>query len=214
MTPEFANVIDPVFMHVLKLLERIEQGQTPEPDFERQKLHSLLSELEAKMGSEEGALARRALVYWIDEVLIDASWPNASWWADHILEFELLGTNEGATLFFSDAERSRSSPHLRNALEVYYLCVVLGFRGIYRNQDAIATIAEHLDLPGSLDDWVRRTATSIGVRQRVRPDPPLEERGTAPPLSGVSKMFTASSVAAVLAAVLFVFAMLRMAWAT
>ncbi len=212
MTPEFSRVVDPVFLHVLKLLERIEQGQTPEPDFERQKLHSLLSDMEAKAGSDDGQLGRRALVYWIDEVLIDASWPHASWWADHILEFELLGTNEGATLFFSDAERARSSPNLRNALEVYYLCVVLGFRGIYRDENAIATIAEHLDLPVTLDDWVRRTATSLSVRKRVPPDPPLEERSTAPPLTGVSKMFTASSVAAILAAAVFVVLLLRMAW--
>jgi hypothetical protein len=65
MTPEFARVVDPVFLHVLKLLERIEQGQTPEPDFERQKLHSLLSDMEAKAGSDDGQLGRRALVYWI-----------------------------------------------------------------------------------------------------------------------------------------------------
>ena len=47
MTPDFAAAVDPVFMHVLDLLERIERGEDPSVDNERRRIELLISEAEA-----------------------------------------------------------------------------------------------------------------------------------------------------------------------
>ena len=41
MTPRFALAIDPIFLHVLDLLDRIEQGEQPAPEAERLRSFSM-----------------------------------------------------------------------------------------------------------------------------------------------------------------------------
>ena len=41
MTPQFALAVDPIFLHMLRLLDRISAGQTPSASDERVRINAL-----------------------------------------------------------------------------------------------------------------------------------------------------------------------------
>ncbi|MBB75456.1 MAG: hypothetical protein CMJ75_13195 [Planctomycetaceae bacterium] len=136
---------------VLSLLDRI-----GEPTSETMELAVLKQLVKARLGqfdvrgpfSQEFALAKRALVFWIDELLSNAPWEHAQQWRNDSLEFELYGTRDRATLFFRDAEIARGLTST-GALEVFGLCAALGFQGIYRSGDLQA------------DEWIGQVDPQI-----------------------------------------------------
>ncbi|MSU76677.1 MAG: hypothetical protein EXS16_01145 [Gemmataceae bacterium] len=70
---------------------------------------------------------RYALACWLDDIFIlDSIW-NEQWNAFK-MEYTLYKLNKRNTEFWEQAMRSQTRP-TRDALEVYYLCVMLGFRG-------------------------------------------------------------------------------------
>lgn len=185
MTPRFATAVDPVFLYVLDLLERIHAGGQPNPDEERAKILKALDDVEmAGIGaSREWELARYALVAWTDEVLIDSGGPLADRFRERPLEFELFHTSEREVAFFSRAKEARELAG-RDALEVFYLCAVLGFRGLYRKPDWAEKKAPVLGLPSNLETWMRHTAQVIRIGQdRGRLDDSAQEVLRAPPLA-------------------------------
>jgi hypothetical protein len=134
MNDRLANRVYPTIQYVLELLDRINGrrgGGMPNPEEERARLMQYVGQLDAGRPSADEELAKKALVYWIDEVFVNASWPHSEYWKTHTLEFQLFKTLDRAHLFYSDAKTAKSvSPP--DALETYYLCVALGFLGIYR----------------------------------------------------------------------------------
>src|SRR5262249_33617009 len=80
MTEAFTTLVSPVFRQVIQLLRRTGQGECPELEPERVKVVALLEEASRQARASahlaaDFALARHALVYWIDEVLNNAPWP-------------------------------------------------------------------------------------------------------------------------------------------
>lgn len=134
MNDRLANRVYPTIQYVLELLDRINGrrgGGMPNPEEERARLKQYVGQLDSGRPSADEELAKKALVYWIDEVFVNANWPHSEYWKNHTLEFELFRTLDRAHLFYSDAKTAKSiSPP--DALETYYLCVALGFLGIYR----------------------------------------------------------------------------------
>lgn len=184
MSPEFASAIDPLFLCVLDLLDRIGRGEDRQPAEERELVQNRLRGAEDQIGSKPGwELAKYALVSWIDDMLIEAPWDGRNWWENNSLEFAHFKTRDRATLFFVKATEAGELSR-RDALEVFYICVVLGFRGLYALPDA-AVLAEHRDLPIDVEDWARRTSRSIELGQG-RPTFHASTRigDGAPPLSG------------------------------
>lgn len=200
MTPKFAKAVDPVFIRVLGLLERIARGENPSPQNERARIRDDLLHAEAVAGKgEEWQLAKYALVCWIDEVLIDAPWEGRTWWPNNILEFEAFHSSVAFERFYHQAGKA-STLDGKDALEVFYLCVVLGFRGFYRDPEAAALKAQAAGLPPNLEAWVRQM--SMAIRRGERP--PIESTNQlarrAPPLEGQPLLITSSILTAVLGA--------------
>jgi len=165
MREEIANVVYPVLSYGLRLKERLERGEALQLHSEQFRLRELLlSQDEARrwsVYSSAGALeqsslggsrvrghtsdaaqmlartfvgTRYALACWLDEIFInDSSW--SSQWNEAKLETELYGTNERAWAFWAQAELAESQQG-NDALETFFLCVMLGFRGKFRNQPA------------------------------------------------------------------------------
>lgn len=184
MTPEFSRAVDPAFLYVLGLLDRIGRGEQPAPEEERVRIVAVLDQAEAILGqSQEWLLAKYALVSWIDEVLLESDWQGKDWWANNVLEVQLFNSRLCNELFYTKAQEASTLPN-RDALEVFYLCVVLGFRGFYRDQQAAELLATPRGFPPNLDSWARQVAMSIRLGQGL---PPLREGGEesagAPPLS-------------------------------
>lgn len=165
MTPKFAQAIDPVMLHVLGLLERIGRDERPRPADERLRIRALIDQAEAFLGaSEQWALAKYALCSWIDEMLVDAPWDGRDWWSNNVLEMELFSSRECYDRFYILAKEASTLPN-RDALEVFYICVVLGFRGLYRDPDFSQSTIQALGLPPDVEAWAHQAAMAVRLGQ-------------------------------------------------
>ena len=201
MTPTFAAAVDPIFLHVLGLLERIARNDMPNVSEERAAINNWLRHAEAALGQKQDwELAKYALVAWIDDVLIEAPWVGKSWWKENALEVETFNSRDRATLFFTRAQEAAKMTR-RDALEVFYVCVVLGFRGLYRDS-AAAFLADQLGLPPNLEAWSNQVSKSIQLGQG-RPsitESPRPGEG-APPLDGKFMLIGTALLGVALAAI-------------
>jgi type VI secretion system protein ImpK len=215
MKDEIATVVHPVFSYGLRLKDRLEQGEQPDIEVEQAALKGLLlSEPEARrlgdfggewdsrslQTSQLGNPLRRAadsflgiryaLVCWLDELFIlDSPWSRR--WNEQKLETTLYGTNLRAELFWEQAAKAEGRPGT-DALEVYYLCAMLGFRGVRREE------------PERLRAWATNTQARIARGQgQELPLPPEHEPSTdVAPRHGRERLQRMVLVATVFALVL------------
>jgi type VI protein secretion system component VasF len=146
MNSEIASVMDRVLLCGLDLKNRLEQGEKLDIAVEQTQLRTLLkSESESRRWPEYGgdsaiggttiggqraqafAGIRYALTSWLDEIFIaDSRWSEE--WRDKALELDLYGEVLRYDRFWEQARRAESRPGT-DALEGYFLCTMLGFRG-------------------------------------------------------------------------------------
>ena len=193
MSPEFSAAVDPIFAYVLSAMDEIEGGKTLLPEDISSRVRSFIDQAEHRLGQrEEWELAKYALVAWVDDLLIEAPWEGRNWWEQNRLEFQYFRTADAFTVFYLKAKEAAQVAR-KDSLEVFYICVVLGFRGIYGDENAVAN-SDQFGLPPSLEEWARRTSLSIQLGQGR---PPLLEHGRpgpgAPPLEG-KYLFVGTSV--------------------
>jgi type VI secretion system protein ImpK len=194
MTDAFAGLVYPVFQGVVGLLRRIEDGEDPDVEAERAEVVALLGEAEQKAASSaqlaaDFRVAKPALVYWVDEVLINSPWRNALEWKNHILEWEFFGQRERADRFFELAHQAELLAGT-DPLETFYLCVALGFRGKFA------------DDPAGLKAWSERVYNRVvaGMNQPERFLPDVAAEGGPPrPLPGQSILLAVSILVALTA---------------
>ena len=145
---------------------------------------------------------------WIDEVLIDAPWDGRSWWKENALEVEIFNTRLRNEQFYLKASEASSLPQ-KDALETFYVCVVLGFRGLYRDPVAAAALAEPRQLPPDLETWARQTSMAIQLGQgRPAISEASEPLEGAPPLDGPFLLIWSSLCGVILAVFVVIFAWL------
>src|SRR5689334_16971706 len=143
MQESIAQLVHPVFGYGLQLKERLARGEALTFEIEQAALKGmLLSEIEARRWADfggEGDQAGRgrggqqflgiryALVCWLDEVFIrDSPW--SARWNERKLEVALSGTNDREGKFWEQAKLTEARSG-SDAIEVFFLCVMLGFRG-------------------------------------------------------------------------------------
>ncbi len=136
MTPDFSSLVNPTFNMVLTLVEHIEQGERPNLAAEQDRIRAELNDAEATASAEKSGidiehfrLAKYALVCWTDELLTAATRNSGTEydWSQAILERKIYGSRNRAWKFFATAELARK--YSIDALETFYLGVVLGFEG-------------------------------------------------------------------------------------
>lgn len=106
-----------------------------------------------------------ALCCWLDEIFcIDSKW--ARQWNEKKMETALYQSNDRAYKFWDQAKRAENRRN-SDVLETFYLCVMLGFRGDFR------------DVPQDLEKWTTavRGRLAKGVENDFRPP---TSRGPAP----------------------------------
>jgi type VI secretion system protein ImpK len=147
MTPEFSDLVYTVISYALDLKDRVDQGGEPDLERERSRLIEMLPPMVGTglqmdyAGDGRTFLgARYALSCWIDELfIVYSSW--AERWKPLILEQALFGTRVRAEKFWEQAEivlRRPNAPRApippgSDALETFFLCILLGFRGAHRD---------------------------------------------------------------------------------
>src|SRR5712692_8317322 len=202
MRDEIANLVHPVLMYGVDLKDRLDKGEDPNLESEQAQLKGLLlSESEARrlgeFGSEgdsghsmvsvvgatrSGEGGRRggdhflgiryALACWLDELFIlGSTWESA--WNERKMEAGLYGTNDRAWKMLDQAKRAESRSGT-DALETFYLTVMMGFRGDLR---------ESVD---KLRNWTSNTQARIfrGLGQEWTTPAELEAPINVPPLRG------------------------------
>jgi type VI secretion system protein ImpK len=204
MRRKIANLVYPVLSYGLRLKERVERGEPVDFDTEQTLLKGLLLDAReagrwADFGGEGGPVrdvhlaregdvrgnaadtflgVRYALVCWLDELFtLDSPWQAR--WNERKLEMELYGTNDRAWKFWDQAGRA-DTRRGSDALEVFFLCVALGFRGALGEE------------PDKLQAWLSATRARIGkVRALEGADVSAYEPPTrVPPLHGPRQMQT------------------------
>jgi len=171
MTPSFAAAVDPAFLRVLALLERLESDSKPTPEEERSQIREWIDTAEATLGqSEQWMLAKYAMVSWIDELLMETPWEGQGFWIENPLELHYFGHQLAFNLYYEKAKQAAALPQNRDALEVFYLCVVLGYRGLYRDPTSPRSmeLMGELGLPHDIESWARQTAPALRL-QHDRP---------------------------------------------
>jgi type VI secretion system protein ImpK len=199
MTPQFAQAVDPIFLAMLDLLDQIGQNQPVSPQNERYRLVAAVDYAEAALGGGlEWELAKYALVSWIDEMLVETPWSGRDWWSNNVLEVHYFNTRLCNERFYTKAQEASGQPR-RDALEVFYNCVILGFRGLYRDANLADSLTAANGLPPDLLSWTKQTAMAIRLGQGRPPLPrPRREIQGVPPLGRRAAVVWSCSIAILL----------------
>lgn len=144
--------------------------------------------------SQTVKLAVYALIVHIDECVLNSGNPAFQAWHGKPLQEEVFGDHRGGELFFENLRGLLTQPdteELADLLEVYYLCLLLGFQGRYGgDQGALSAVGNDAfgkiqrirgvqgdltpswvlprgeKVPKARDPWVRRigiAAASVGA---------------------------------------------------
>jgi type VI secretion system protein ImpK len=184
MQEQIIDLVYPVIAFGLEVKDRLARGEKLDLKTEQGHFRGLLqSDLEAKRFPEFGGDGhflgiRFALVCWLDEIFtLDVAPASPEWWKrawnEAKLETELYGTTDRYVLFWRQAREARQRP-TSDAIEAYFLCVMLGFRG------------QAVEDPAGLVQWVQeikgQIKKSLGKPWEGPPgfDPPTN----VPPLRG------------------------------
>jgi len=194
------SLVHPAIAYGLRLKERLDRNEMPDLATEQAALMGLLSsELQARRHSDTAATAGRrqqlqpsrsrrgtgrdaafpgvryALVWLVTRCLPHSPYERV--WTERMLEVTLYGSRERAWKFWEQARRAEARSGT-DALEGYYLCVMLGFRGDLRDKTA------------ELQRW--RTAVEARItkaQEQEFPVPPSSEAPiNVPPLHGREKL--------------------------
>jgi type VI secretion system protein ImpK len=75
--------------------------------------------------------ARYAIAAFIDEQVVKADWPGRAQWLSRPLQFLYFNENTAGEGFFTRMTALQGQPQRAHVLEIYYLCLQLGFQGKY-----------------------------------------------------------------------------------
>ena len=122
---------------------------------------------ESQLESSAVSDAKYALAAFVDEKVLSSSWPHKLSWMGKPLQLEYFGNNLAGEGFFQKLATLRQSGERNiDALEVYYLCLQLGFEGMYRMRGLEQLQALQVDLRTQIADArnrVPRTLSPHGI---------------------------------------------------
>lgn len=96
--------------------------------------------------------AKYALAAFIDEVVITSQWPGRLNWMGQTLQLQFFGEHLAGEGFFKHLQELMASPHKNlDVLEVYYICLQLGYKGRYRLQNHEQLLGLVVDLRSQLE---------------------------------------------------------------
>lgn len=206
MSPRFARALDPIFACALDLIDRIDSGQKVDPAEAKTQLVQKFDAASALLGQapEWTELARYALYAWIDSELAKVRpWEGREWWHAHSLELDYWGQGLANVVFFERAREAAKLPS-KDALEVFYVCVVLGFRGFYEDlpEEDKQRIIQSLGLPPDLRGWVQQYAHAVRLGRELPAITDARRPGdVAPPRYGKQLLLGTSLLLAIVAAI-------------
>jgi type VI secretion system protein ImpK len=113
-------------------------GDASAPENFREKISGLFVELEQQaslLAISQTVIAsmKYALAAFIDETVLNSAWPYRVQWMGHPLQSEYFGEHLAGEGFFQRLNQLRQSAVITaDLLEVYGVCLELGFQGVYK----------------------------------------------------------------------------------
>ncbi len=156
----------------------------PEPNFREKILdaftHFERSAFSRKISSIDIQQSKYALCAFVDEAVLGSNWEGRNQWLTKSLQLEFFGEHLAGEGFFKRVNELRQQI-MQNlyVIEVYYICMQLGFAGMYRLRGFEALLALQTDLrqqiamvrgiiPAQLaDDVLAKTSLATRVGQRL-----------------------------------------------
>ncbi len=176
MAEDLVSEVYPLLKQALKYRDMLRQGKPLSVEAVQSDLRGKLRVSRQADGhgqpDDEYLGIRYALVCWLDELfIIDSPWQSD--WAAKALEPALYHTRSRASTFWEQASKA-STRSDRAALEVFTLCLLLGFRGELRADPDMNEATKTKNLR-ELRDRRDQLETQSGLRGRVRwTDEPAE----------------------------------------
>ncbi|MFO0740590.1 MAG: type IVB secretion system protein IcmH/DotU [Labilithrix sp.] len=123
----------------------------PSPDILKRRIQTLLEDMERRgleLGIQKRDLddAKYAIVAFIDEQLFRAPWAGRQEWMLEPLQLVYFNENTAGEGFFQRLDQLERDPQRLHVLEVFYLCLTLGFQGKYavRGGDGLSAVIDRL----------------------------------------------------------------------
>jgi type VI secretion system protein ImpK len=197
-----------IFQEVLTAIERLRanrHGITSADAFRhhmREALKTAASQaLAAAYNSDDARFATFACVAFLDESILNSQNPIFADWLRKPLQEELFGNQIAGEVFFQNLQQllgRNDSPDLADVLEIYYLCMLLGFRGRYSagNRGELGQIMQ------MTAEKIRRIRGAAGPLSPAWMPPPETPRTLVDPW--VRKLGISAAVCAALMLLLFV----------
>lgn len=179
-----ADLFAPCFALILQLRATTEFGDA---DLLRRRVKDLLEQsereaLRAGVPAEDVRTARFALVAFVDETVLSSDWSQKDWWVARPLQLELYDRYDAGEVFFDRLDQLLARPEqYAEVLEVYYLCMTLGFKGRYQlhEQERLRILIE--ETYAALSKVPGMTASVLAPHARPRGQVAAEVRNAVPP---------------------------------
>ena len=129
-----SEVCAPAFLLGVRLRWKQSSG---DPDALRHRMQEMLDRIEerlraAGLAPSDIADVVFALVAFLDESIIRSEWEHKTEWRSSPMQFERFGRDDAGEEFFTRLTTLRAERSLRpDVLQIYFLCLALGFKGRY-----------------------------------------------------------------------------------
>jgi type VI secretion system protein ImpK len=202
-----ANRLGLLFQHILTGIVRIQTGKQKISDVEtlRRRMKGALEQAQQEATSARYDVASIrdasfAVVALLDETISSSKEMNADEWQKRPLNIELFGQAVAGDVFFDrllELERRPDSSQLVDVLELYLLCLLLGFEGRF----APPLRGEAYRIMQRLQ---RRIETARQSDYRLSPPVEIQKEFTGPPAKAVFPKYLRAGGAVLGAVLLFV----------
>jgi type VI secretion system protein ImpK len=125
--------------------------ELPSPDVLQHRVSGLFEQMmrkchEAGFPEQDALEAKYAITAFTDEQIFRSPWPGKAQWMGQPLQLIYFNENTAGEGFFRHMAMLQSQPHRAHVLEVYYLCLCLGFQGQYavRGGEGLGPIIEQV----------------------------------------------------------------------
>jgi type VI secretion system protein ImpK len=123
----------------------------PSPDVLQRRVSSLFDQMarkcrEAGIPDEDANEAKYAIAAFTDEQIFRSAWPGRGQWMGQPLQLVYFNENTAGEGFFTRMAALQSQPSRAHVLEIYYLCLCLGFQGQYavRGGEGLGPVVDQL----------------------------------------------------------------------
>lgn len=172
----FSNNLALIFQEVLTVVERLRAGrqQVGNPAAFRAQIRNSLGAAEQEAlrrgyTQEDVRVGTFAVVAFLDESILNSHLPVFADWARKPLQEEVFGVHVAGEIFFSNLDRllgRQDSEALADLLEVYKICLLLGFRGRY----GVGRSAEIRSYVAKIDEKIGRVRKPAAPPWQIGPE--------------------------------------------